>query len=264
MIIKSTAVCGSLPTCTSTGNSRFLCKWFIVIRWFWHISNRGSIGLVIKVIMTNSHVRLLIAGEKGDRLANLACLQMCHQNSHRHWMFWHRWSYLDQPCTFLQGALTFSWMWLWKGARVFHMMRGVPSTSTDCWLQSPATLYIPCSCCSPCGRVSLIPLTLTWYLCIMLAGAEEGETLSLGVTLCQYTASCTVLCFHCCNGLHGSVTPFHRWGIGTSETQMHSPIFQKVFETLASKGDVVISQNLVQWSPLAKTASNWRATIVES
>lgn len=39
------------------------------------------------------------------------------------------------------------------------------------------------------------PLTLTWYLCIMLAGAEKGETLFLGVTLCQYTPSCTMLCF---------------------------------------------------------------------
>ena len=40
-----------------------------------------------------------------------------------------------------------------------------------------------------------ILLTLTWYVRIMLAYAEENERVSLGVTLCQYTASCMVHCF---------------------------------------------------------------------
>lgn len=210
MITKSTARCGSLPTCTSPkGNSRFICKWFIIIRWFWHISNGSSTGLVIKVITKNSRVR---AGGKGDHLANLASefsssldvlTQMILSGSVLH--FPSRCSHFQLNVALERGASL-----SWQGSINYHwLLTPVTQPTLNLVVHLPfgsliqtwfSTLYIPCSCCSSCvcvcvGGNIINPLTLTWYLCIMLAGAEEGETLSLGVTLCQYTASWTMLCF---------------------------------------------------------------------
>ena len=96
----------------------------------------------------------------------------------------------------------------WLASFLWH----IPFSSKECWLLTLVTqpilnlmlhlpfgtliqtwchiLYVTCSCCSSVVRMASISLTLIWYVCIISTWAEEGKLLSLGVTVCQYTASC--------------------------------------------------------------------------
>lgn len=77
---------------------------------------------------------------------------------------------------------------------------------------------------------------------IMSAGAEENETLWCHIVLVHCFLYSAQLSGH--NDLYSPEVSFHDfisgWGIGTSELELHTPIFQGVSETPVIDVSVIV------------------------